>query len=104
MPKQVEAVGSPQYPDAVEHLVKYLSSPRLHPRGTIIAYRQTALHFLRGRDDHLPAADDFRDYFIARRKTGISERSLHLDFYALKMLAKANKWDWPFDSRDAPIS
>ncbi|MDP2661012.1 MAG: hypothetical protein Q8R28_09825, partial [Dehalococcoidia bacterium] len=104
MPEQAQQTQSPQYPEPVERLVRYLSSPRLHPRGTIIAYRQTALHFLRGHGPMLPAADDFRDYFIARRKTGISERSLHLDFYALKMLAKANKWDWPFDSRDAPIS
>ena len=87
----------------IEKLRNWLSSPRLHPAGTINGYIQTARRFvnLMGHAGP-PAADDWRRYFTWRRGQGISERTLNKEFHQFPALALANGWTWPFTGHDAP--
>lgn len=88
---------------ALENLKERLSSPRLRASGTIISYMVTATNFLSGlKDNQSPTDSDFRRYFIRRRQGGISERTLRKEFFQLKKLALANKWEWPFTADDTP--
>jgi len=50
------------------------------------------------------AADDFRRYFIWRRRQNISERTLRKEYYHCMKLALANKWPWDFEKEDVPVS
>jgi integrase len=92
-------------PEPVKKLVIRLSSPRLRAEGTVISYCQTANRFsnLIG-PVKTPTDDDFRRYFIARRRQKISERTLNKEFVHLKKLAEANGWNWNFTKEDAPKS
>jgi hypothetical protein len=90
---------------ALENLRERLSFPRLRAPGTLISYLVTGANFLAGlKDDQTPTDSDFRRYFIRRREEGISERTLRKEFFHLKKLALANKWEWPFEADDAPFS
>lgn len=95
----------PKLHPALERLVERLSSPRLRAPGTLSSYLVTGGNFLKGlKDDHAPTESDFRQYFIRRRREGISEITLRKEFFHLQKLALANRWDWPFDSDDTPFA
>lgn len=87
---------------ALDLLREDLSSPRLAPKGTMKTYMETAERFLRWAQNTPPTASDFRQYFIKRREQAISEKTLRKEFYQLKRLASANKWEWPFTSKHVP--
>lgn len=88
---------------ALENLVERLSSPRLKAPGTITSYLVTGTNFLQGlKDTKSPTESDFRQYFIRRRREGISENTLRKEFFHVKKLAQANSWPWPFEKDDTP--
>ena len=88
---------------ALDRLVERLSSPRLRAPGTLSSYLVTGSNFLSVfKSNQAPTDSDFRQYFIRRRRQGISERTLRKEFFHLQKLAKANQWPWPFDSDDTP--
>lgn len=88
---------------ALENLVERLSSPRLKAASTISTYLVTGAKFLKELKGDLPPTEsEFRRFFIRRRQDGISERTLQKEFFQLKKLALANKWEWPFDKDDTP--
>jgi hypothetical protein len=89
--------------ESVKKLAIRLSSPRLRSPATLSSYCQTAVQFFNILGSvKPPTEDDFRRYFIVRRKSTISERTLAKEFYRLKKLAQANHWDWPFEKEDVP--
>jgi len=88
---------------ALEKLVERLSSPRLRAPGTLSSYLVTGSCFLSGlKGTRVPTDSDFRQYFIRRRREGISERTLRKEFFHVKKLALANGWPWPFEADDTP--
>ncbi|MFH0847183.1 MAG: hypothetical protein V1894_03895 [Chloroflexota bacterium] len=88
---------------ALERLVERLSSPRLRAPGTLSSYLVTGNSFLSGLpDNQVPTDSDFRQFFIRRRRKGISERTLRKEFFHVKKLALANNWPWPFEADDTP--
>ena len=88
---------------AIEKLIERLSSPRLRAPGTLSSYIVTGNNFLEGlKDSKTPTDSDFRQYFIRRRREGISERTLRKEFFHVKKLALANDWPWPFEADDTP--
>lgn len=88
---------------ALERLEERLSSPRLKAPGTISSYLITGANFLKKlKDTQAPTESDFRQYFIRRRREGISEVTLRKEYFHLQKLARANKWDWPFERDDTP--
>ncbi len=88
---------------AIEKLVERLSSPRLRAPGTLSSYIVTGNNFLSAlKGNQAPTESDFRQYFIRRRREGISERTLRKEFFHLKKLALANSWPWPFEKDDTP--
>jgi len=94
---------APKLHPALERLVERLSSPRLKAPGTISSYMLTGANFLRQlKENQIPTDSDFRQYFIRRRREGISEVTLRKEFFHLQKLARANKWEWPFDKDDTP--
>ncbi len=92
-------------PAPVKKLVIRLSSPRQMSEGTVSSYCQTANRFfnLVGAVKR-PTDDDFRRYFMTRRRDKISERTLTKEFAHLKKLVEANGWKWKFTKDDAPKS
>lgn len=91
--------------EALENLKERLSGPRLKAPGTIYTYLATARIFLDWLGDgKTPTPSDFRRYFMHRRESNISERTLRKEFFQLKKLALANGWDWPFVADDTPFS
>lgn len=91
--------------DPLANLLERLSSPRLRAPGTIESYMLAGKRFLATVEPGTPPTDShYRRYFIARRKEGISERSLRTEFFCLKKLAQANGWPWPFAREDTPVS
>jgi len=94
---------TPNLHPALERLIERLSSPRLRAPGTLSSYLVTGAAFVSGlKDNQVPTDSDFRQYFIRRRRGGISERTLRKEFFHLKKLALANGWDWPFEKDDTP--
>jgi len=92
-------------PEPVKKLVIRLSSPRLRSPATLSSYLQTAVQFFSILGSiKAPTEDDFRRYFMARRRQNISERTLAKEFYHLKKLAQANHWDWQFQREDVPTT
>src|SRR4030042_1851611 len=88
---------------ALERLIERLSSPRLRAPGTLSSYLVTGTNFLTGlKSNQTPTDSDFRQYFIRRRREGISERTLRKEFFHVKKLALANGWPWPFEADDTP--
>ncbi len=89
----------------LEKLNLRLSSPRLRSETTRRSYLETALKFVNylSKLDGV-TADDFRHYFLWRRKLNISERTLRKEFYHLMKLAHANGWPWDFEKEDVPVS
>ena len=96
-------ITAPKLHPALEKLVERLSSPRLRAPGTLSSYLVTAAAFLSGlKGARVPTESDFRQYFIRRRREGISERTLRKEFFQVKKLALANGWPWPFEKDDTP--
>lgn len=94
-----------QLSDPVKKLLMRLSSPRLRAKGTLRTYCQTATRFFKVIGSvRTPTDDDFRLYFMTRRRNKISERTLGTEFVQLKKLADANDWHWSFTKDDAPKS
>ncbi len=94
---------APKLHPALEKLVERLSSPRLKAPGTISSYLATGSVFISGlKANQVPTDSDFRQYFIRRRREGISERTLRKEFFHVKKLALANGWPWPFEKDDTP--
>jgi len=94
---------APKLHPALERLVERLSSPRLRAPGTLSSYLVTGNAFISGlKDNQIPTDSDFRQYFIRRRRQGISERTLRKEFFHVKKLALANSWPWPFEKDDTP--
>ena len=94
---------APKLHPALERLVERLSSPRLRAPGTLSSYIVTGNNFLMGlMGKKEPTESDFRQYFIRRRRQGISERTLRKEFFHVKKLALANGWPWPFEADDTP--
>lgn len=102
--------------NALENLRLILTSPRERARGTIVSYLQTAktfLTFLGENGGKVPTGSEdeakreagliFRRFFIYRRESGISERTMAKEFVQLNKLAVANNWPWPFTADDRPI-
>ena len=88
---------------ALENLKEVLMGPRLKAPTTISTYLNTGERFLSMYPDKQPPTDsDIRRYFIKRREQGISETTLRKEFFVLKKLALANKWDWSFGRDDTP--
>jgi len=104
-PKAVarSAKTDPSSHPALAKLEERLTSPRLRPASTVNSYLVTAANFLSGlKDGDVATDDDFRRYFIRRRREKISERTLRKEFFHLKKLALANGWDWRLQADDAP--
>ncbi|MDD4984456.1 MAG: hypothetical protein PHQ43_01505 [Dehalococcoidales bacterium] len=94
---------APKLHPALDRLVERLSSPRLRAPGTLSSYLVTGTNFLAGlKNNQVPTDSDFRQYFIRRRREGISERTLRKEFFHVKKLALANGWPWPFEADDTP--
>jgi integrase len=90
---------------AIENLHKRLQSPRLRSPLTLKSYLHTAKVFMGWLPHDPPATDaDFRDYFTWRREKNISERTLRTEYFAIKKLADANHWPWPFIKEETPVS
>lgn len=88
---------------AVDKLIERLSSPRLKASGTISSYVITSNNFLTGiKGAAAPDESDFRQYFIRRRRQGVSENTIRKEFFHLKKLAQANGWVFPFEKDDTP--
>ncbi len=87
----------------IEKIRNWLSSPRLHPDGTIDSYMQTTRRLI-NYNGHAgpPSEDDFRHYFTWRRQNDISERTLNKEFHQFPAICQANGWKWPFTGHDAP--
>jgi hypothetical protein len=106
--KQKRALSTANQPTgklhpALERLVERLSSPRLKAPGTIATYLATGANFLAGlKNTESPSESDFRQYFIRRRRAGVSENTLRKEFFHIKKLAQANNWPWPFAKDDTP--
>jgi len=69
----------------------------------VTSYAQTTNRFLTWLgNDKIPTDSEFRRYLAWRRKKGISQGTLRKEFWALRKLAKANKWPWELESDVAP--
>lgn len=91
--------------EALDNLRLILTSPRQRAQGTIQSYLQTGKTFLEWLgNDVQPTDKDFRRYFLYRRESGISERTLAKEFIILNKLATANNWPWPFIADDRPVA
>ena len=94
---------APKLHPAIDKMIERLSSPRLRAPGTLSSYIVTGNNFLAGlKGKGIPTDSDFRQYFIRRRREGISERTMRKEFFHVKKLAIANGWPWPFEKDDVP--
>lgn len=92
-------------PTPVQTMLKRMSSARQRSAQSLNSYKQTALTFFNILGDvHSPTEQDWHDYFMVRRKQGISDRTLAKEFNHLKKLAETNHYAWPFSKEDVPRS
>ncbi len=89
--------------EPLENLKLVLTSPRPRAPSTLTNYLSMAGLFLTWLGDRLPPGEmDLRRYFLHRRDEGLNDNSLRTTFAVLEKLYKANRWDWPLESRDRP--
>jgi integrase len=86
-------------------MLKRMSSSRLRSAHTLKAYAQTGVTFFTAIGGiRAPTEQDWHDYFMVRRRQGISDRTLTMEFSILKKLADTNHYRWPFTKDDTPRS
>ena len=103
IPEGYDPAKFKKLPAPVQVLLKRISSSRERSAASLATYAAVGMKFFAVLGEvRKPTEQDWHDYFMVRRRQGVSERTRAKEFYCLKRLAETNHFVWPFEKDDAP--